>query len=93
MREITLHNVRVSGGGKISFNGYDKEHRVAATLDGVLLADASAYTYSLRHADLTQGPGPVNLLLPVGEDSTVAGKPGQGSAAACAEKFVPFPAR
>ena len=25
MRDITLHNVRVSGGGKFSFNGYDHD--------------------------------------------------------------------
>ncbi len=58
MRDITLHNVRVSGGGKISFNGYDSDHRVAAQLDGVLLTDSAAYTYSLNHADIRLGPGP-----------------------------------
>jgi hypothetical protein len=26
MRDITLHNVRVSGGGKIHFNGYDSDY-------------------------------------------------------------------
>jgi polygalacturonase len=25
MRDITLHNVRISGGGKFSFNGYDQD--------------------------------------------------------------------
>ena len=39
MRGITLHNVRVSGGGKITFNGYDPTHRIAATLDGVQITD------------------------------------------------------
>ncbi len=106
-RDITLHNVRVSGGGKISFNGYDHEHRIAATLDGVLTTDAAPYTYSLQHADITLGPGPVNLRLPAGADSTVQGNAGQdpagqdsagqgsagqGSAESCSEKFVAFPA-
>jgi len=41
MRDITLHNVRVSGGGKISFNGYAKDfYRVGVTLDNVLLTDS-----------------------------------------------------
>lgn len=89
MRDVTLHNVRMSGGGKISFNGYDKEHRVGVTLDNVLI-DGAAYKYSINHADFRLGPGPVNLQL-AGDDSTVAGKPGKGSAESCAEKFVPLP--
>lgn len=91
-RDITLHNVRISGGGKISFNGYEHDHRAAARLDGVL-TDASSYTYSLQHADITLGPGEVNLKFPGGVDSTVQGTPGHGAAAdSCEEKFVPFPA-
>jgi polygalacturonase len=91
MRDITLHNVRISGGGKISFNGYDKDHRIAAILDGVQLTDAAAYTYSMNHADIRLGPGPTNLQLPAGEDSTIQGAAASGEAASCADKFVPFP--
>jgi polygalacturonase len=93
MKDVTLHNVRVSGGGKFSFNGYDKEHRVGVTLDNVLIADpAAAYKYAIHHADIKLGPGPVNLQFTGGEDSTLAGKPSNGTAASCAEKFVAFPA-
>ena len=96
MRDITLRNVRVSGGGKISFNGYDQQHRIAATLDAVQLTDQTAYTYSLNHADLKLGPNPVNLQFPVGDDSTIQtipsqGKPASGVPASCAGKFVDFP--
>jgi len=91
MRDVTLHNVRVSGGGKISFNGYDTEHRIATTLDGVQLTDKAEYSYSLEHADIRLGPGATNLKLPAGEDSTVQGTPADAAAARCAEKFVPFP--
>ena len=91
MRDVTLHNVRVSGGGKISFNGYDSEHRVSAILDGVQLTDYATYTYSLNHADIRLGPDATNLQLPVGEDSTVTEKPAEGEPALCAEKFVAFP--
>jgi polygalacturonase len=98
MRDITLHNVRVSGGGKISFNGYDQKHRVSATLDGVQLTDHAAYSYSLNHADLRLSPGPVNLQLPAGDDSTIQGTPSQGTSPtaappSCAAKFVNFPAQ
>src|SRR5215469_2043486 len=87
-RDITLHNIRISGGGKISFNGYDHDHRITATLDGVLITDAGSYAYSLQHSDLTLGPGPVNLTLAGGVDSTVQGIGGHGSAESCTEKFV-----
>jgi polygalacturonase len=93
MREITLHNVRVSGGGKISFNGYDQDHRIAAALDGVEIADAASYTYSVNHADLSLGPDPTNLQLPAGEDATLQGKPANGTPSSCTEKFVDFPSR
>jgi polygalacturonase len=91
MRDITLHHVRVSGGGKISFNGYAKDYRVGVTLDDVLLTDAGSYTYSIHHADIVQGPGPANLTLSGGTDSTLQGTPGKGAAASCADEFVPFP--
>jgi polygalacturonase len=91
MSDITLHNVRVSGGGKISFNGYASDYRIATNLDGVQLTDAAAYTYSLNHADIRLGPGPTNLHFPAGEDSTLQGTPAEAPPASCADKFVPFP--
>lgn len=91
MKDVTLHNVRVSGGGKITFNGYSHGDRIAATLDDVQITDNAKYTYEVNHADLTLGPGPTNLQLPAGEDSTIKGTPAEGTPASCAEKFVPFP--
>jgi len=96
MRGITLHNVRVSGGGKFTFNGYDPSHRIAATLDGVQMTDEAKYTYEVKHADLTLGPDPTNLDLPAGpdltsNDATIKGTPAEGNPASCADKFVPFP--
>ncbi len=91
MRDITLHNVRVSGGGKITFNGYGHDYRIAATLNGVQITDDAKYTYQMDHADVTLGPEPTNLQIPAGDDATVKGTPAEGSPASCAEKFVPFP--
>jgi polygalacturonase len=90
MREIILRNVRVSGGGTISFNGYTREHRIGAILDGVFLTDAAPYKYALSHADLRL-TGPTNLVLSGGEDFTVQGKPVDAKPASCADKFVDFP--
>ena len=96
MRNITLHNVRVSGGGKITFNGYGHDYRIAATLSGVQITDDATYTYQVDHADVTLGPEPTNLQLPAGpdatnNDATVKGTPAEGNPASCADKFVPFP--
>ena len=88
--DITLKNVQVSGGGKISFNGFSKEHRVGVNLDGVLITDSAAYKYSIHHADFNLGPGPVNLNLE-GEDTTVKGTAAKTSLPSCEDKFVPFP--
>jgi polygalacturonase len=91
MKDITLHNVRISGGGKITFNGYSHDDRIAATLNGVQITDDAKYSYEVKHSDLTLGPGATNLQLPAGEDSTIMGKPSEGTPEPCAEKFVPFP--
>ena len=92
MKDVTLHNVRISGAGKFSFDGYDKGHRVGVNLDNVLTTDGAAYKYSIHHADIHLGPGPVNLQFPGGEDSTLTGKPSNGTPASCDSKYVPFPA-
>lgn len=96
MRDITLHNVRVSGGGKFTFSGYDRTHRIAVTLDGVQITDEANYSYKVSHADLTLGPEPTNLELPAGAaltkaDATVKGTPAEGNPLSCDDKFVPFP--
>jgi polygalacturonase len=77
-RDIRFHDVRISGGGKFAFNGYDQKHR-------------AVYSASLIHADLQLGPGPVNLPLAGEVDSTVHGVVREGSPRPCSEKFVKFP--
>lgn len=90
-RDVTLRNVRVAGGGKIFFDGYDETHRTGVTLDNVLL-DGGAYSYTVSHADL-HFQNAVNLRIAGAVDSTMSGKPALGKVESCAEKFVPFPAR
>jgi polygalacturonase len=86
---IVLHDVRVSGGGKILLEGYDHEHRAGVTLDGVVV-DGGEYKYSVSHADV-KVVGGTNLQVPSGEDSTVTGAPGKGGGESCGAKFVAFP--
>jgi polygalacturonase len=89
-RDITLRNVRVSGGGRVWLRGYSSDHRFALNLDGVMVTDSAKYDYALQHGEFKLGPGPVNLTL-AGDDTTVTGSAGSGTLASCAEKFVPFP--
>jgi len=98
-RDVTLRNVRVSGGGvnpTILFDGYDHEHRAQITLDGVWLTDAAnpakPYTYKFDYADITYGPGGSNIVLPSpATDVTITGKPSEGKPESCDKMFVPFP--
>jgi len=90
-RDITLRNVRILGGGKVQFNGFDNTHRIAVHLDGVVALDGpERYRAQTIHTDLTFGPGPVNLVF-TGDDSTVSGRQVKGSVPNCSAKFVPFP--
>jgi len=94
-RDITLHNVSVSGGGKLLFDGYDHDHRAQVNLDGVFLTDVDnapvPYTYTFDNADVTFGPGGSNLQMPAGTDATITGAPAKGTPYSCANRFVPFP--
>jgi hypothetical protein len=49
-RGITLRQVRVEGGGRITLQGNDDHHRTAVTLDGVLLDQPAAYRFMAEHA-------------------------------------------
>ncbi|HEX4037209.1 MAG TPA: glycosyl hydrolase family 28 protein [Acidobacteriaceae bacterium] len=91
-KDLTLRNVAISGGGKISFNGYSADHRIGVNLDNVTVNASEPYQYSIRHADFHIGPGPMNLTL-LGEDSTVTGKvTAKAPAPDCSGMFVRFPA-
>lgn len=90
-KDINFHNVRIFGGGKVSFNGYSSDHRAGVNLDDVLVEGPTPYIYSINHADLHLGPGPVNLKLNGGTDSTLSGQPSDGKPASCTSMFVPFP--
>jgi polygalacturonase len=90
-QDIVLHNVRISGGGKIQLNGFDHTHRIGIQFDGVMILDeASRYKSAIDHTDIVLGPGPVNLPL-LGMDSTVRGIMAPGELQPCEGRFVPFP--
>jgi polygalacturonase len=89
-RDITLRNVRVEGGGKVTLEGLDAEHRLGMRFDNVVFDDPGQIKVSAKHADVTVGPGPFNLQI-AGPAVEVSGTRGQAPKNACAGKFVPFP--
>ena len=97
-QDITLRNLRIvtensaPGGGKITLDGFDAAHKLEMNFDNVTADTPGNLQIMASHAELTMGPGPVNLRAS-GTDVTVTGTPGAGKPNACANKFVPFPAR
>jgi polygalacturonase len=88
--DITLRNVRILSGGKITLDGFDPAHRLGMIFDNLFLNAPQDVKIAAVHADLSFGPGPVNFH-PTGDDVKVAGAPGKGAPNACEGKFVPFP--
>ena len=88
-RDIRLQNVRIAGGGTVSLEGLDQQHRLSVTLDGVLLDFPQQYQFSAKHAAIIYGPGPVNFILK-GDDVSASGTPANGTLAPCSTMFVPF---
>jgi polygalacturonase len=90
-KNIVLENVRVSGGGKVWFNGVASDHRIQVRFDGVYLEEPmKKYKPKAAHADFIFGPRPVNFMLS-GDDTTSKGDNGEGDLPSCDAMFVPFP--
>ena len=89
-RDITVRNVRIEGGGKLTLGGYDKTHRVGIQFDNVVFDSPDKVKIVAAHSDVKSGPGAFNLKVS-GDDITQSGAPGQSSPNACASKFEPFP--
>jgi polygalacturonase len=69
-RDVLIKNVHVLGGGRVRLKGYDAAHPLSVTLDNVVFDDLAATTIDAADAQITLGPGPVNLA-PSGTNVTV----------------------
>lgn len=88
-RNITLRNVHIFGGGKITLDGYDATHRLQMNFDDVTISGAAKI--NATHADFTLGPGAVNFQIP-GSDVHVTAKPvSRGNSGSCEGRFAPMP--
>ncbi|MGC2817849.1 MAG: glycosyl hydrolase family 28 protein [Candidatus Acidiferrum sp.] len=88
--EIVLHDVRASGGGKVTLDGYDTSHRLGIQFDNVILEAPPLIKLLANHADILIGPGSVNFR-PSGIDVHLTEKDGSATPNACQNKFVPLP--
>ncbi|HEV3198477.1 MAG TPA: glycosyl hydrolase family 28 protein [Bryobacteraceae bacterium] len=91
-RDITVRNVWVAGGGKVTLEGLDSTHRVGIQFDNVIFDQPAKIKIAATHVDVKTGPGPFNLKIE-GDDVSVSGSPGQEVNNACGGKFVEFPLR
>jgi polygalacturonase len=90
-KEITLHNVRVQGGGKVTLNGFDAAHPLGMNLENVSFDNLAAIKVTAKDAVLRVGP---DFNLPVSGPNvnlwTTLGNPAKNS---CEGKFVDFPTK
>jgi polygalacturonase len=89
-RNITLRDVHIFDGGKITLEGFDATHRLQMNFDNVTISGTAEI--SAIHGDFALGPGPVNFQL-AGNDVHVTGKPASDTKEnTCDGRFVPMPA-
>jgi len=87
---IVLRNVRITGAGKITLDGFDATHRLGMVFDNLYLDSPKELKIAASHGDFTLGPG---NLMPAGEDVKVINSGGKATPNACAGKFVSLPDR
>ncbi len=85
-RDIVLRNIRIEGGGKVTLEGLDNEHRLGMQFDNVVFDNPAQIRISAAHAELKGFP-----LKVEGEDVTATPSDASTAPNACAAKFVPFP--
>jgi len=88
--DIRLKNVRVSGSGTVTLEGYDALHPLGIRFDNVVFENPDLIKLKAAYADVTAGPGPFNLR-PSGNEVRTVGVVGEGPSNVCASKWVPFP--
>ncbi len=86
-RDIVFRNVRVEGGGKVTLQGIDAEHKVSVRFDNVVFDDPGAIRVAAVNTEVDMGPGPFNLKIEGASIGPLRDTPKN----ACSGKFVPFP--
>jgi polygalacturonase len=87
-RDILFRNIAVFGSGKVTLEGLDANHKLKLQFNNVSFDKLTNITVRAVHAEIDGFPGRIE-----GDDVTLSGKVGNGTANACTDKFVPFPLR
>jgi len=85
---ISLQNIEVAGGGKVTLDGFDSAHLTSVTLDNVNVDGTPSVTAS--NSKITLGAGGVSFPAPSGSGVTVAGTAAKPTAIDCSSRWVPF---
>ena len=89
-RDIAFRDIRVLDSGTVTLDGYDESRPLTMTMDDVVFDQPGAIKIIAKHAQIAQGPGPMNLPVS-GEDVHVTGTTADAPAMSCAGKFVANP--
>ncbi|MEP6621766.1 MAG: pectinesterase family protein [bacterium] len=90
-RDIRFKSVRVLQGGNVILEGYDNARPLRVDWNDVTFDEPLKFKVSAGHAEIHQGPGPMNLPIS-GDDVRITGTSGESPPNACIGKFVPMPA-
>jgi polygalacturonase len=92
-RGIVLRDVYVAGGGRITLDGLDADHRLGLSLDNVFGDGVAVSDVRAAFADVAMGPRLGNLA-PAGDDVHLTQAAGSqpGTPLDCSARVVPFPA-
>ena len=88
LTDIEMHNIGIYAGGKLTLNGFDKDHRLQMLLDHVAFQADPKSQIVAEHADFALES--VNFT-PSGDDVHITGHAVDHVADACANRFVPMP--
>ena len=88
-RDILIRDVRVEGGGKVTLEGLDAEHKLGIEFQNVVFDDPAKIQVTAHHAEVkAEGAFPLKVA---GEDVSFSRGSGTAKKNACTDKFVPFP--
>ena len=70
-QNISLHDIHVLTEGKVMLEGHDADHPLGLSMDNVIFDSIAPGDVTAEYANITLGPGPVNLPTPTGTDVSV----------------------
>ena len=89
-RDIVFRNVRVEGGGKVTLDGLDAEHRLGIEFANVWFDEPAKVRIQSSQSEVTASGFNLDLK---GDDVKVTESTGSATKNGCSDKSVDFPAK